>query len=347
MPVQCLNDAQKSDLYQLFIEDVPKADIAKRYGVSLRTVGRVIEEIESQYDIDEDADIEVKTYSDEEVNEFEEENNDTCPNEEVEYFVVATKASITITKVAQEFVRQVTAVDGDENFDEVSNIVWENRGSQESLEKAYDLIDKPTFIEKYTNGMVTVVPEANRVYFTSGGQEYNLHGRLVPRLIDSLAKGKDDSEFKGLMEFTKRLINNPSNRSVNELYNFLEAADIKITKEGLVRCFKKVRSSYMDIHSNSMDNSPGKVVEINRNAVDENSDRTCSYGLHVCSKSYLPHFGSYAGDRILSVLVDPADFVAIPRDYYKVIDSNGTVEAKARVCKYFVESDITEELEDF
>ena len=56
--------------------------------------------------------------------------------------------------------------------------------------------------------------------------------------------------------------------------------------------------------------------------------------------STLPHFG---GERVLKVLVDPADFVSIPKDYYSV-DGEGQVKAKARVCKYRVVEDITDEI---
>ena len=44
------------------------------------------------------------------------------------------------------------------------------------------------------------------------------------------------------------------------------------------------------------------------------SDRhnTCAQGLHFCSIAYLPQ---YPGDRIMQVLVDPADVVSIPSDY--------------------------------
>ncbi len=101
----------------------------------------------------------------------------------------------------------------------------------------------------------------------------------------------------------------------------------------MVVCFKKVRGDYTDIHSGKFDNSPGAINRVPRNMVDEDSERTCSYGLHVCSKSYLPCFGWSPDCRIMQVIVDPADFVAIPRDYNN---------AKARVSGYKVIADITD-----
>jgi len=73
-----------------------------------------------------------------------------------------------------------------------------------------------------------------------------------------------------------------------------------------------------------MDNSPGTIVEMERNQVDDNKDQTCSTGLHFCGMSYLSCFG---GDRTVIVKINPADVVSIPSDYN---------EAKGRACRYEV-----------
>jgi hypothetical protein len=78
-----------------------------------------------------------------------------------------------------------------------------------------------------------------------------------------------------------------------------------------------------------MDNSPGKIVEMERNAVDDNRDRTCSAGLHFCSQSYLTHFG---GEKIVIVKINPKDVVSIPSDYN---------DAKGRACRYEVVGEMT------
>jgi hypothetical protein len=75
-----------------------------------------------------------------------------------------------------------------------------------------------------------------------------------------------------------------------------------------------------------MDNSPGRVVEMERNKVDDNKDQTCSTGLHFCGLSYLGHFGG-SDSRIVIVKINPRDVVSIPSDY------NG---AKGRACRYEV-----------
>jgi hypothetical protein len=71
-------------------------------------------------------------------------------------------------------------------------------------------------------------------------------------------------------------------------------------------------------------NAPGCVVEMERNAVDDNKDQTCSTGLHFCGMSYLSHFG---GERTVIVKINPRDVVSIPSDYN---------DAKGRACRYEV-----------
>jgi hypothetical protein len=73
-----------------------------------------------------------------------------------------------------------------------------------------------------------------------------------------------------------------------------------------------------------MDNSVGKVVEMERNRVDDDKTQTCSTGLHFCGMSYLNHFG---GERTVIVKINPRDVVSIPTDYN---------EAKGRACRYEV-----------
>ena len=119
---------------------------------------------------------------------------------------------------------------------------------------------------------------------------------------------------------------NPSKRAVDELYGFLEKNSLPITPDGHFLAYKKVRQNYFDCHTGKMDNSVGKIVEMERNEVDDNKDQTCSTGLHFCSQEYLPHFGG--GDsRVVIVKINPRDVVSIPVDYNN---------AKGRACRYEV-----------
>ena len=83
-----------------------------------------------------------------------------------------------------------------------------------------------------------------------------------------------------------------------------------------------------------MDNSLGATVEMERNRVDDDKDRTCSTGLHFCSRDYLDHFG---GERLVIVKINPRDVVSIPSDYN---------DSKGRACRYEVVDEIDKEKAD-
>ena len=148
-------------------------------------------------------------------------------------------------------------------------------------------------------------------------------GVMATRMIAMLEEGFD---IGPMVNFMENLMRNPSKRSVDELYGFLEKNNLPITPDGCFLAYKKVRNDFKDIHSGTMDNSPGTVVEMERNKVDDDKDRTCSTGLHFCGMSYLNHFGG-SDSRTVIVKIDPADVVSIPSDY------NG---AKGRACRYTV-----------
>jgi hypothetical protein len=137
---------------------------------------------------------------------------------------------------------------------------------------------------------------------------------------------QDGFPIEPLVNFMENLMTNPSKRAVTELYGFLEKNSLPITPDGYFLAYKKVRQNYFDCHTGTMDNSVGKVVEMERNEVNDNKDQTCSTGLHFCSQEYLPHFGG--GDsRVVIVKINPRDVVSIPSDYNN---------AKGRACRYEV-----------
>lgn len=152
-----------------------------------------------------------------------------------------------------------------------------------------------------------------------------LRGALVDRILSVIKAAGDAGP---LIAFLKNLMDNPSKRATEELFGFLEACDLPITGDGHFLAYKKVRSDYTSVHDGKFRNDLGTKPSMPRNAVDEDKDRTCSAGLHFCSKSYLSQFG---GDRIVILKINPADVVAIPSDYNN---------AKGRAWTYEVVADL-------
>jgi hypothetical protein len=192
-------------------------------------------------------------------------------------------------------------------------------------ETVKDIIEPKKVVLSFGQGNVSV--EGEQLFWK--GRE--LHNSLATRMIAMLQEG---FSIEPMVLFMENLFSNPSKRSVDELYGFLEKNNLPITPDGHFLAYKRVRENYFDCHSGTMDNSVGKVVEMERNEVDDDKDRTCSAGLHFCSHSYLGHFG---GDRVVIVKINPRDVVSIPSDYN---------DAKGRACRYEVIGEVANDPED-
>jgi hypothetical protein len=166
-----------------------------------------------------------------------------------------------------------------------------------------DLADISLFVARATFGAVQIAEGQVRW----NGEK--VHNVVADRLIQLLKGGH---ELQSLANFLDRLMKNPLQSARDELYLWLESGNSPITPDGFFLAFKKVRNDYKDCYTGTVDNSVGQKPSMPRERVDTDRHNTCSVGLHFCSYGYL---GSYSGDRVMLVKVDPADVVAIPADY--------------------------------
>lgn len=154
-------------------------------------------------------------------------------------------------------------------------------------------------------------------------KDREMHNALTRRMVQMI---QEEFPIGPLVAFMENLMENPSKRAVEELYGFLEKNNLPITPDGHFLAYKNVKEDYTDIHSGTNDNSVGQVVEMERNTVDDDRNRTCSYGLHFCSQEYLPSFSVKDGHTMI-LKINPRDVVAIPVDYNN---------SKGRTCRYEV-----------
>ena len=171
-----------------------------------------------------------------------------------------------------------------------------------------------------------------------------LHSSLSSRVVELMRGG---FKFEPMLKFLQNLMKNPSNNSVEQLYNFLSHKHLPITDDGCFLAYKTVSKhsgwdSWTDVngklvmsgdlvdkYSKRVRNNVGDVVEMQRNKVDDNPGRHCSHGYHVGALSYAGPGGWYnsASDTVVLVKVNPADAVSVPTDHEFT---------KLRVCKYEV-----------
>lgn len=199
--------------------------------------------------------------------------------------------------------------------------------AQELVAKARDIINVERAVTKFVDGNIRI--EDGFLYY----QDIEIRSGLVDRIIESMNNGEN---FKFYLPFLENLLENPSRKAVDRLFDFLVANDIEITEDGHFIGWKVVRENYFDCHTGTMDNSPGKIVKMPRTRVNDNDRETCSAGLHVCSKSYIRHFGGRSS-KLVSVKVHPRDVVSIPVDYG---------DAKMRSCQYEVLADVTHQFKE-
>lgn len=162
------------------------------------------------------------------------------------------------------------------------------------------------YVVEQSFGKFSVDSHGNLVYTPAN---YVLPAELTEYVLPILKKARN---VEPILLYVEHLLSNPSQFAQKELLQWVDKAKMPITPDGHFLAYKRVRSDYKDVHSGTMDNSVGQVVQMPRLAVDDDRTRTCSAGLHFCSKDYLSHFG---GDRIVVVKINPADVVSIPDDY--------------------------------
>lgn len=214
----------------------------------------------------------------------------------------------------------VVVIDNKSHTISKSHITYEtvlNAIKQNDWETVKQTIEPKEAIQRYSLGFVKIDANDGTFYW----KDQPMHSFLTERIVQMYKEG---FSVEPLVFFMENLMENPSKRAVDELYGFLEKNDLPITPDGKFLAYKKVRHDFTDCHTGTMDNSPGKVVSMERNQVCEDKDLTCSYGLHFCGESYLKYF---SGDKTVIVKINPRDVVSIPSDYN---------EAKGRACRYEV-----------
>lgn len=255
------------------------------------------------------------------------EVQDEEDDEEVPFQAIVTQKTLTVIRDGQP----IQVDKSHQNFDKIKQVISTNLANgkvrKSVLQEIYALIDMKQFLQQWSSGRIAV---SKATGVTIDGQP--LIGELANVMIRCLEEGsKDITKFAMFHEKAAQAV---SGKAPNKLFRFITKSGLKISDTGNIIALKVVRNTYMDKHSNTMDNSPGKVVEMPRAAVDDRDHVTCSHGLHVCAPGYIKHFASSAGgDRLVECEVDPRDFVSIPDDY----DFD-----KARVCKYTVLRDVSE-----
>jgi hypothetical protein len=165
--------------------------------------------------------------------------------------------------------------------------------------------------------------------FTVNGDTVFYNGEALPeklnkRIVEMATKGESPLPF---FKFWENLKLNPSKRSVDQLWDFLNHAGIPLTEDGHFLAYKSVKENFLDHHSGTISNHPGTVVKMERNQISDDPQHPCHEGLHVGALGYVG--SQYGSDsNIVIVRVNPRDVVCVPYDHSFM---------KMRVCEYLVQ----------
>lgn len=228
-----------------------------------------------------------------------------------------------------------------DHYQTVKGILTKNKSNKTSCDKELvnfveDFRTNKSKPEKLKNVDYRATPEG--VYINGDDGETLLPKVLGNRLLEFVAEGLPTEP---IVKFCKRLSLNPSHISVQRLFDCLEHNHHPLLPDGRFLAWRRVKQNsdgkLVDFKTGKFDNSVGQAPRMKRNEVDENNNKACSHGLHVSSYDYAMY--NYMGSQglMIEVAVDPADVVAVPRDYGN---------QKMRVCAYEVLSVCEEENKD-
>lgn len=195
----------------------------------------------------------------------------------------------------------------------------------EYFEASYDVVSQ---VNEYCEGYIS----ASNGNFSWDGIE--MPDMFTGTIVDMINQGYP---FDPMLNFLDNMSQNPSDRAIVELFEFMKHKNLPITADGHFLAYKAVRGDYKDIYSGKFDNSVGSNPEVPRSEVNPNRDHGCAKGLHVGAFDYAKSYGGInldddegGGNKLMICKVNPRDVVSVP------IDCNCQ---KLRCCRYEVVSE--------
>jgi hypothetical protein len=205
------------------------------------------------------------------------------------------------------------------NFDEIVEGIINDDDSVLSL---FDLSATAAAAFKPLSERVSIA--YGRVYFD--GDEVD--NSLTKQIVRFVTEGVED--WKPLVRFYEKVMDNPQKHSREQLYGFLDEHDFPITPDGDIVAYKGVEyRPELDVHTSTHQGvawvdgvlhtgyTPypiGAVVTMPRNQVAQNPTEACSAGLHAATFDYANGYGT----GILEVHINPRDVVSVPTGTPKI-----------------------------
>lgn len=233
--------------------------------------------------------------------------------------IIATNDNVTIIRAGETLV-----VNKQKNRDVFDNLIEKVKNNEVKwITDHFEKIRSDIEMKSNTNFVI----ERGKVVLK--GTKIPIPEAILKKLMEL---EKESEPILPLLKFWRKLSENPSEESRQDLYGFMVANNIPITEEGDIVTEKGVvqksggfLGDLVDKHSRSVNNSIGVIVSMPREKVNPNRNQTCSTGLHAGAPDYVRDW--YKDDIIIECIVNPRDVVSVPVDYKNT---------KMRVCQYYV-----------
>lgn len=113
-----------------------------------------------------------------------------------------------------------------------------------------------------------------------------INGDVLPASLSKVIVSlyKEEAPIDCFINFWHKLNQNPSNKAVNRLYDFIEKHNITILPDGNLLLYRVVRRTeqpevFVDIYTGTMRQAIGDKISVSRNSVDDRDEISCSHGL--------------------------------------------------------------------
>jgi len=205
-----------------------------------------------------------------------------------------------------------------------SNILTALKGENES--ELVNLMSVRRTLENFGSELApgAISIKNGQVYF----RNEQLFGLDVDRILEFSSKGLPVS---GMVSFLEKKLANPSRRSIESLYWFLENGNMPITPRGTFLAYKGVSNEFVSINTGheplisgtrlpngSILNTVGQTVHMERRYVTDDFNQGCGPGLHAGSINYAKGWGPH----VVIVEIDPADVVSVPSSEHEKLRCN-------------------------
>lgn len=219
-------------------------------------------------------------------------------------------------------------------------------------------------IANYLSASGRLKVDRSRVYYresTDDAMWWELQFGFVEHLLEMMELALPIDAFVNWIE---RVMRNPNPAVIEELFQFMSGGSdarryLPILPDGRFVAYKRVRDTYFDFHSNTVQyvplhvkyqddsrvsdmnwllNQPGNRIGSPRWCVDPNINNECSTGYHVGRFEYINNFHSGdPGSHVLAMRCDPSQVVAAKADGSQKKLRMHVVEVGEEISQEFVD----------